>query len=95
LQYGHRDVLVQPADGSARPIAVAAFYIETPANPTNGMVDLEHARKIVYGLHGPDGERPVIVVDNTLLGPIFQTPLADGADLVVTRLLNMSAVIPT
>src|SRR5437660_5461996 len=39
---------------------IAAFYIETPANPTNGMVDLEHARKVVSGLHGPDGKRPVI-----------------------------------
>jgi hypothetical protein len=29
------------------------------------MVDLDHARKIVCGLHGPDGERPVIVVDAT------------------------------
>ena len=65
---------------------IAAFYIETPANPTNGMVDLEHARKIVSGLHGPDGKRSVIIVDNTLLGPIYQTPLADGADLVVTSL---------
>jgi methionine-gamma-lyase len=74
---------VESARGKGR---IAAFYIETPANPTNGMVDLEHARKIVSGLHGPDGKRPVIVVDNTLLGPIFQTPLADGADLVVTSL---------
>ena len=62
---------------------IAALYIETPANPTNGMVDLERARKIVSALAGPDGKRPVIIVDNTLLGPIYQTPLAHGADLVV------------
>ena len=65
---------------------IAALYIETPANPTNGMVDLDRARKIVSGLHGPDGKRPVIIVDNTLLGPIYQVPLAHGADLVVTSL---------
>ena len=65
---------------------IAALYIETPANPTNGMVDLERARKIVSALHGPDGKRPVIIVDNTMLGPIYQTPLAHGADLVVTSL---------
>jgi len=29
---------------------IAALYIETPANPTNGMVDLERAQKIVSGL---------------------------------------------
>ena len=65
---------------------IAALYIETPANPTNGMVDLDRARKIVSALHGPEGNRPVVVVDNTLLGPIYQTPLAHGADLVVTSL---------
>jgi methionine-gamma-lyase len=65
---------------------IAALYIETPANPTNGMVDLERARKIVSALPGPDGNRPVIIVDNTMLGPIYQTPLAHGADLVVTSL---------
>src|SRR5262244_53475 len=65
---------------------IAALYIETPANPTNGMVDLERARKIVSALHGPDANRPVIIVDNTMLGPIYQTPLAHGADLVVTSL---------
>jgi len=65
---------------------VAVLYLETPANPTNGMVDLEHARQIVSRLRGADGKQPVIVVDNTLLGPIYQRPLAHGADLVVTSL---------
>ena len=37
-------------------------------------------------LPGPDGNRPVIIVDNTMLGPIYQVPLAHGADLVVTSL---------
>src|ERR1700757_659982 len=65
---------------------IATLYIETPANPTNGMVNLERARKIVSGLHGQDGKRPVIIVDNTMSGPIYQIPLAHGADLVVTSL---------
>jgi len=47
------------------------------------MVDLELARMIASALPGPDGNRPVIIVDNTMLGPIYQTPLAHGADLVV------------
>ena len=65
---------------------VAVLYLETPANPTTGMVDLEHARQIASRLRGADGKQPVIVVDNTLLGPIYQRPLAHGADLVVTSL---------
>ena len=77
------DDAVEAARGKG-PIAV--LYLETPANPTNGMVDLEHARQIVSRLRGADGKQPVIVVDNTLLGPIYQRPLAHGADLVVTSL---------
>ena len=77
------DDAVEAARGKG-PIAV--LYLETPANPTNGMVDLEHARQIASRLRGADGKQPVIVVDNTLLGPIYQRPLAHGADLVVTSL---------
>ena len=64
---------------------VAAIYIETPANPTNGLVDLAEARRISEGLRR-DGRRPPVVVDNTMLGPLFQTPLSLGADLCVTSL---------
>src|SRR5258708_13247990 len=50
------------------------------------MVDLDRARKIVSALPGPDGNRRVMIVDNTMVGPMCQTPLAHGADLVVTSL---------
>ena len=69
---------------AAGPIAV--LYVETPANPTNGLVDIARAREIAEGLRNPDDKRPVVVVDNTLLGPLHQTPTAHGADLVVTSL---------
>jgi len=77
------DDAVEAARGKG---SIAVLYLETPANPTNGMVDLEHARQIASRLRGADGKQPVIVVDNTLLGPIYQRPLAHGADLVVTSL---------
>ena len=65
---------------------IAALYLETPANPTNGLVDIRRARQIADGLSGADGKRPVVIVDNTLLGPLYQTPIVHGADLVVTSL---------
>ncbi len=65
---------------------VAALYIETPANPTNGLIDIGRARQIAEGLGAGNGKRPAVIVDNTLLGPLYQTPLAHGADLVVTSL---------
>jgi hypothetical protein len=42
------------------------------------MMDLEHARQIASRLRGAGSKQPVIVVDNTMLGPIYQRPLAHG-----------------
>ncbi len=64
---------------------VGAIYIETPANPTNGLVDIGLAREIADEVKG-DGPRPPVIVDNTFLGPIWQQPLKLGADLCVTSL---------
>ena len=51
--------------------------IETPANPTIVMTDIRHAVEAVAHLD----PKPMVMVDNTLLGPIFQHPLELGADL--------------
>lgn len=56
-------------------------FIETPANPTLVMCDIEAAANAVKKL--PDGQRPLVVVDNTFLGPVFQHPLEHGADLAL------------
>jgi methionine-gamma-lyase len=61
---------------------VAAVLIETPANPTNALVDIAGAAGLARGLEH-DGRRPQVVVDNTFLGPLWQQPLRHGADLVV------------
>ena len=63
---------------------LGAVLIETPANPTLVMTDIADACKAVAALKGSRVEqRPVVMVDNTLLGPSFQHPLTLGADLVV------------
>ena len=54
-------------------------YIETPANPTLTMTDIERAAEAAA--RHPD--RPTVMVDNTFLGPAFQHPLELGADLVL------------
>jgi methionine-gamma-lyase len=65
---------------------VPLIYIETPANPTCGLVDFELVVKAADALEKRQGSRPLIVVDNTMLGPIFQQPLKHGADIVVYSL---------
>ncbi|MEJ2185308.1 MAG: PLP-dependent transferase, partial [Gemmatimonadota bacterium] len=64
---------------------VAMIYAETPANPTNGLVDIQACRRIADSLE-EDGRRPIVAVDNTFLGPLWQRPLDHGADLVLYSL---------
>lgn len=64
---------------------VSAIFIETPANPTCGIFDLSLARAASETLTDARG-RPPVMVDNTMLGPLFQHPTRFGADLVCTSL---------
>lgn len=73
------------ADEAAKRGRVGAIFIETPANPTNALVDIAEARRMSEKL-ARDGKRPPVIVDNTMLGPVFSTPLKHGADIVVTSL---------
>ncbi len=61
---------------------VAIFFIETPANPTNGIVDFAQVKIALDDFEKAHGYRPIAVCDNTLLGPVFQQPLKHGIDLV-------------
>jgi methionine-gamma-lyase len=66
---------------------VALLVTETPANPTNSLVDLALWREASEWLAGQQGgARPALAVDNTFLGPVFQRPLGHGADLVMYSL---------
>jgi len=66
---------------------VRVILIETPANPTNGIVDIALVRQVAEAIGARQGgERPLIMCDNTLLGPVFQKPLEHGADIVLYSL---------
>ena len=55
--------------------------IESPANPTIVMTDIERACETVRAAFPDENGRPLVMVDNTFLGPAFQHPLALGADV--------------
>jgi methionine-gamma-lyase len=69
---------------------IACIYLESPANPTNALVDVEavrDARAKVLGSGDPaTGDVPPIVIDNTFLGPLWASPTQQGADLVIYSL---------
>lgn len=61
---------------------LALVYIETPANPTNKLIDIAMCRRIAD--HYSNEENSVyIAADNTYMGPIWSSPLNHGADLVI------------
>ncbi|RJP65359.1 MAG: aminotransferase class I/II-fold pyridoxal phosphate-dependent enzyme [Ignavibacteriales bacterium] len=60
-------------------------YVETPANPTLAITDLEGAAKIAHDAGAK------LVVDNTFLSPVLQKPFEFGADVILhsmTKFLN-------
>lgn len=61
---------------------LALFLIETPANPTNQIIDIEACRKVADKFK-TDEKDVLIAVDNTYMGPLWQHPLDLGADFVM------------
>ncbi len=59
---------------------------ETPANPTAAIVDLDLMVTLADEIGAKQGHRPLVVVDNTLLGPFAQRPIEQGVDLCMTSL---------
>ncbi|WP_420606808.1 cystathionine gamma-synthase family protein [Novosphingopyxis sp.] len=65
---------------------VALVYLESPANPTNALVDIEGVAKARTNVFGDGEDRPPVAIDNTFLGPLWQKPLDHGADIVIYSL---------
>jgi len=59
------------------------IYIETPANPTNDLVDIQLCKNIANHYSKLNQQPIYVAVDNTYMGPIWQHPLKHGADLVL------------
>lgn len=62
------------------------IFVETPANPTNAIVDFEALNKIADEVQAKTGHRPITACDNTMLGPIHQRVVPQGIDLGIYSL---------
>jgi methionine-gamma-lyase len=71
----------EAADEALSKGRVSMILIETPANPTNSLVDVKLIRRVADAIGEQQGHMPIIACDNTLLGPVFQRPIEHGADL--------------
>lgn len=88
-QYGIKTVEFRPnhTEAEIRKIIANAegnlkmIYLETPANPTNALIDIEMCKRLADE-HSSENQ-VLLAVDNTYMGPLWSHPLKHGADLVL------------
>ena len=74
------------ADEAAAKGRLSVVMIETPSNPLNTLVDVALVRRVADAVGERQGQRPVVVCDNTLLGPLYSKPIRCGADISIYSL---------
>ena len=62
------------------------IFVETPANPTNALVDFAALKSAVDAFEKESGYRPLTACDNTLMGPVFSQAIPHGVDFTVYSL---------
>lgn len=83
--FGIKGIPVPAGDSAALDEAIRTanklkiVFIETPANPTIVMTDVRRACSTAAKL----AQQPLVMIDNTFLGPAFQHPLSLGADISI------------
>ncbi|MCB0816911.1 MAG: aminotransferase class I/II-fold pyridoxal phosphate-dependent enzyme, partial [Flavobacteriales bacterium] len=77
-----QEELAERVKASGKADRVKMIYIETPANPTNTLIDIRACAALAQAL-STDERRVLLAVDNTYMGPLWQHPLKLGADLVL------------
>jgi methionine-gamma-lyase len=65
---------------------ISVVMLETPDNPTNNLLDIAACKHLMDELTQDQAESPILAIDNTMLGPLWQKPLAHGADLCLYSL---------
>lgn len=83
FKIGQRqEEIIQIVNQSGMADKLAMIYIETPANPTNDIIDIKSCKAIANKFSTSD-KTVYLAVDNTYMGPVWQHPIKHGADLVL------------
>lgn len=80
------NAMLEAMRAAAKKGRLAMVFIETPANPTNALVDFAALNNAVDVIAKETGHRPITACDNTLMGPIFQRAVPAGIDLSIYSL---------
>ena len=76
------DEIVKMIEQTGHADQLSMIFIETPANPTNALIDIECCKRIADRF-STDEKKVYVAVDNTYMGPLWQHPLKHGADFSI------------
>lgn len=79
----HKEEIIRIVEETGCADKLSFVYIETPANPTNDLVDISLSKEIAEHFALLNNRAVYLAVDNTYMGPLWQHPLQHGADLVL------------
>lgn len=77
-----KEEIIAAIDAQGLGAKIALVFAETPANPTNDLIDIAMCKAIAQHYSTPKKEI-YVAIDNTYMGPLWQHPLKHGADLVL------------
>lgn len=77
-----RTTLMKRLDEEGLMEKIRFIYVETPANPTNAIIDIAALKQIAEAC-STEEKRVYVGVDNTYMGPLWQHPLNHGADFSI------------
>ncbi len=75
-------VIEERIEASGFASKTALVYVETPANPTNDLIDMTMCKALADKYSTPV-KQVFVAVDNTYMGPLWQHPLKFGVDIVI------------
>ncbi len=62
---------------------LSMIFVETPANPTCALTDIQSIARVASETSEESNHHVTVAVDNTFLGPMWQSPAELGAELVL------------
>jgi methionine-gamma-lyase len=77
-----KEELVRLITESGHADKLVLIYLETPANPTNELIDIEMCKEVADSFSS-EAKQVYVAVDNTYMGPLWSSPIKNGADLVL------------
>lgn len=77
-----KEEIIQMIEAKNAGKKISMIYAETPANPTNDLIDIEMCSQLA-ALYSTPGKKVMVAIDNTYMGPLWQHPLQHGADIVL------------